>query len=253
MAKTAAAERETKDRMTSHAPLDNQSHRDLRVRADAGTELGDGVMATLIVSSEFRRVQADFPILFRREAGQERFFAVALLGFETGENLFLDGAGWDAGYRPLSLAIQPFLIGRPANGEGPGQVHVDLAHPRIAEGGDGVRLFDANGLATPFLEDIAGKLGELDDGYRESGAFFDALAEHDLLEPFTFEVTLDDGSLHSLVGFHIIDEARLRALDADALGTLHAAGHLMPIFMALASLSQLAELARRKNRRRRDG
>jgi hypothetical protein len=160
---------------------------------------------------------------------------------------------WDAGYRPLSLAIQPFLVGRPTSGEGPGQVHVDLAHPRVAQGEEGVRLFDANGLATPFLEDVADKLGELDEGYRESGAFFDALAEHDLLEPFTFEVTLDDGSLHSLVGFHIIDEARLRALDAGTLGALHAAGHLMPVFMALASLSQLAALARRKNRRRRDG
>ncbi|PQM28592.1 multidrug transporter [Sphingopyxis lindanitolerans] len=240
--------------MTSHTLLDSNTHRDLRICVDAGADLGDGVMATLVVPSEFRRVQADFPILFRRETGRELFFAVALLGFETGENLFLDGARWDGGYRPLSLAIQPFLIGRPPGGEGSGQVHIDLAHPRIAQDGDeGVRLFDSEGRPTPFLDAIADRLGELDEGYRGSGAFFDALAEHELLEPFTFEVMLDDGSLHSLVGFHIIDEARLRALDAAALGALHAAGHLMPIFMALASLSQLAELARRKNRRRRDG
>lgn len=239
--------------MTSHAILDSNAHRELRVRTEMGADLGDGVMATLTVPSEFRRVQGHFPILFRREAGQEQFFAVALLGFQSGENLFLDGARWDAGYRPLSLAIQPFLVGRSADSDATAQVHVDLAHPRLAESGEGVRLFDADGLPTPFLEDIADKLGDLDEGYRQSAAFFAALAEHDLLEPFTLEVTLDDGSLNSLVGFHIIDEARLRALDAAALGALHAAGHLMPIFMAVASLAQVKTLVERKNRGLRDG
>lgn len=244
--------------MSSHAILDSNNHRDLRVRVDAGADLGDGVMATLTVPTEFRRIQGHFPILFRREAGQGGYFAVALLGFETGENLFLSRAGWDAGYRPLSLAIQPFLVGRAADPEGPSQVHVDLAHPRIVAGdgaGDdrGVRLFDADGQPTPFLDEIADKLGDLDEGYRESAAFFAALAEHDLIEPFTLEVTLDDGSLNSLVGFHVIDEARLRALDTAALGALHAAGHLMPIFMAVASLAQLKSLVDRKNRRQRDG
>ena len=38
-------------------------------------------------------------------------------------------------------------------------------------------------------------------------------------------------------------------LDAEALGALHTAGHLMPMFMALASLSQLSVLVARKNRR----
>jgi hypothetical protein len=235
--------------MTRHAVLDNKTHRDLRVRTDAGAEWGDEVMATLTVPSEFRRVQAHFPILFRRETGRDAFAALAMFGFENGENLFLDGARWDAGYRPLSLAIGPFLIGRPADGEGPGQVHIDMDHPRVVGKGEGVRLFDANGMATPYLDEIAERLGELDEGYRESRGFYDALDAYELLEPFSLEVTLDDGSVHSLVGFHIIDEARLRALDAEALGALHAAGHLMPIFMALASLSQLSALVARKNRR----
>ena len=61
--------------MTNHALLDSNSHRELRVRVDTGVDLGDGVMATLTVPTEFRRVQGHFPILFRREAGQERIFA----------------------------------------------------------------------------------------------------------------------------------------------------------------------------------
>ena len=235
--------------MSRHAVLDNKTHNDLRIRTDAAAELGDDIMATLTVPSEFRRVQAHFPILFRRETGRDDFTALAMFGFQNGENLFLEGTRWDAGYRPLSLAIGPFLIGRPAGGEGSGQVHIDMEHPRIAGGGEGVRLFDENGMATPYLDEIAERLGDLDEGYRESRAFYDALLAYDLLEPFSLEVTLDDGSVNSLVGFHIIDEAKLRALDAEALGALHAAGHVMPMFMALASLSQLSALVARKNRR----
>jgi hypothetical protein len=239
--------------MTQHAALDTTLHRDLRVRTDVGAAFGDAVMATLTVPSEFRSVQGHFPILFRREPGRDDFMALALFGFENGENLVLDGNRWDARYRPWSLAIQPFLIGRPADGEGPGQVHVDLDHPRVTDGGEGVRLFDEGGMATPYLEAITERLGALDEGYRASDDFFAALRDHDLLEPFTLEVPLDDGSKHSLVGFHIIDEARLAALDTETLGKLHAAGHLVPIFMALASLSQVSVLVERKNRRARHG
>lgn len=210
-------------------------------------------MTALTVPSEFRNIQGHFPILFRREPGREEVMALALLGFESGENLFLDGHRWDARYRPLSLSIQPFLVGRPASGEGPGQVHIDLGHPRIAAGGEGVRLFGADGLPTPYLEEIAEQLGALDEGYRASRGFFDALAAYELLEPFSLEITLDNGSTNSLVGFHIIDEDRLRSLDAGAVAALHAEGHLMPIFMALASLSQLSVLVERKNRRAADG
>src|SRR3546814_1209089 len=74
--------------MTRHAVLDNKTHRDLRIRTDAGAELGDDIMATLTVPSEFRRVPAHFPILFRRETGRDDFTALAMFGFQTGENLF---------------------------------------------------------------------------------------------------------------------------------------------------------------------
>src|SRR3546814_17411330 len=74
------------------------------------------------------------------------------------------------------------------------------------------------GRATPFLDAIAERLGALDEGYRASGEFFAALRDHDLLEPFTLEVPLTDGSKHSLVGFHIIDEAKLAAPGADTPG-----------------------------------
>ena len=235
--------------MSNHAVIDSNAHRDLRIRGGSSTELGDGVMACITVPSEFRRVQNEFPILFRRDLDSGRFSALALFGFENGENLFVENGQWDARYRPLALSIQPFLIGR-AQGEGASEVHVDLEHKRVAgPDEEGLRAFDEHGRPTPYLEGVIGGLDELDRGYRASGDFFEALERYELLEPFSFDVELRDGSSHRLVGYHIINEDRLQALDGGALGELHGEGHLMRIFMALASLSNLSVLIERKNRR----
>ncbi|MBB5714403.1 SapC family protein [Sphingomonas aerophila] len=233
--------------MSNHTILTSEEHRELRVSTTREAGAGDAVMSALVVPDEFRRVQNEYPILFRLNLERDRYTALALFGFENGENLFLDGDRWDARYRPLSIDIQPFLIGRPATEGGEAQVHVDLDSPRIATGGEGVRVFDEDGRPTPYLETIAEQLGALDAGWRGSDDFFAALTRYDLIEPLTIDVTLDSGSEHRLAGYHGIDEDRLQALDASELGDLHEAGHLMPIFMALASLSNLAKLIARKN------
>jgi hypothetical protein len=236
--------------MANHAMLDPDAHRDLRVQFARGARYGDAVMSAIAVPGEFRRVQNDYAILFRLDLAADRFDAHAMFGFEPGENLYLDGDRWDAGALPLAIDVQPFLIGTTRDG-GARQVHIDLDHPRIAD--DGARLFDADGRPTPFLEAGIEKLQALDSGYQAAPEFFAALRRHDLLEPFTLEVTLADGSTNRLVGYHVVDEAKLRALDTASLGELHREGHLMPIFMALASLTNLSGLVARKNRRNGHG
>lgn len=214
-------------------------------------------MSCLVVPDEFRRVQEEYPILFRLDAGRGSFSALAMFGFQDGENLFLQEDRWDARLRPLAMEIQPFLIGATQDGATK-QVHVDLASPRVGRGidqglGEGVLLFDEDGLPTPYLDRVAEQLGALDAGYQAAPDFFAALRRHELLEPLMLDVTLEDGSSNRLVGFHAIDEDRLAALDAGALAALHGDGHLLPIYMAMASLGRIGALVERKNRRLRGG
>ena len=238
--------------MPDHAILTAATHAEVRIRHDRSAAMGDAVMSCLIVPDEFRRVQNEYLILFRRNLEDGTTVALALFGFDNGENLYLGAGGWDARYVPLAMAIQPLLIGAAQPGAEGGQVHIDMASPRLGSG-EGTRLFDPDGRPSPFLEDRIEKLGALDTGYRQSAGFFAALQRHDLLEPLTVDVTLDDGSTNRLVGFHVIDEDRLQELDASALDDLHRDGHLMPIFMALASQANLAALIARKNRAMADG
>lgn len=239
--------------MSNHQILNPADHGALRVRTGAGAQLGDGVMASLVVPGEFRALACDYPILFRHDPASNTFSALALLGFEHGENLFLEGDNWAAASKPLSIAIQPFLVGRSADGEGPAQVHIDMAHPRVAAGeaDEGTRLFDDDGRPTPYVEQIAERLSALDEGYRASGDFFAALERYQLLEPFSMDVTLESGMQHRLVGYHLVDEEKLAALEPGALGELHRDGHLANAYAAVVSLGNLAKLVERKNRRAR--
>lgn len=240
--------------MSQHQILNSADHGQLRIQTEAGAEFGDNVMASLAMPAEFREVQAHYPIVLRRDAETGKLAALALFGFEAGENLFLatgpgGGTVWEARYRPMAHAVQPFLIGRPAQEGATPQVHVDMASPRIAARGEGMRVFDDAGAPTPYLEAVATMLGDLDYAWQEGAAFFTALETYGLVEPFTLEVTLDNGAVQSLVGFLTIHEERLAGLDGEALAALMREGHLARIYMVLASLAQFGNLIARKNRK----
>src|SRR5207249_1120164 len=102
------------------------------------------------------------------------------------------------------------------------------------------------GGTSEYLEHVASMLHTIHDGMQAARAFTGALQELDLLEPFVFDVQLDTGSRHRLAGFYAIHEERLAALTPDQLAGLHRAGWLQPIYMSVASLSQLRELVARK-------
>jgi SapC len=232
--------------MPKHAQLNNVDHRDLRVVVERGAAWGDAVMSALTFPAEFRDVQSRYPIVFQKTADGS-LQPVALFGFETGENLFLDANGWEPGYVPMSIERQPFLIGLSADGAP--MVHIDLAHPRVGAA-QGIPLFRPHGGTSEYLERISAVLQTLHDGLRETPAFVEALLRHDLLESFVLDLELDDGAQHRLAGYYTVHEERLAQLDAAAVAGLHRDGHLQSIYMLVASLSQFRDLIDRARRRR---
>ena len=239
--------------MARHVQLNNIDHRDLRIDTRRSAALGDDVAFVATFPAEFRDLQAHYPIVFRKDA-EGALSPVALLGFQEGHNLFLKGdpAGgerWDAAYLPLAIERHPFLIGR---GGDDVTVHIDLDSPRVRSD-DGEALFREHGGNTDYLDRIASVLLTLHNGLQRVPAFIEALLARALLESFVLDVELDDGSVNRLTGYYTINEERLRALDAEALGELHAAGYLEPVFMAVASVSNFRGLIDRMNRSRAGG
>ena len=246
--------------MPQHALLNNREHQQLRVITRRGAAYGDALMSALTFPAEFRDLQACYPIVFAKNA-EGGFDAVALFGFQQGENLFLGSAsqpggalngglgnGWDAPVIPLTVERQPFLIGRPASGADEGMlIHVDLDSPRLSTS-EGEPLFLSYGGGSEYLERMSRVLRSIHDGLATAKGFVDALLHLELLESFVLDIELDDGSQNRLAGFYTIHEERLAALEPAQLARLHEVGYLQAIYMALASLSQFRGLVARKNR-----
>jgi hypothetical protein len=223
--------------------LNNVEHKNLRVITRHGAEFGDNQMLTPTFPSEFRDVQACYPIVFRKTTDGLGFESVALFGFQDGENLFLNNDRWDALYVPMLVERLPFQIG--INGDEL-MVHIDIDSPRVSDT-EGEPVFKEHGGNTEFLERSSSMLGAIHEGLQGSPVFLAALLEHELLESFVLDVELNDGSQNRLVGFYTINEDRLASLSGDAIAKLHQAGLLLPIYLAIASLSNFRALIDRKN------
>ena len=120
--------------MADFQKLNNIDHQNVRVQTGFGAQFGDDVMFVLTFPEEMRSIQAHYPILIHKDPVSGKFSPIALLGFERGENLFLQADRWDASYVPAMMRRQPFLIGEDKSSISYRQhvVAIDMEHPRVS-------------------------------------------------------------------------------------------------------------------------
>jgi hypothetical protein len=241
--------------MPRYVLLNNVTHKDLRVVTRFGREFGDDVGMLTAFPTEFAELQKEYPIFFRKERESGEFHAVALLGFEQHENLFLQGERWNAAYLPGAIAKGPFVIGfqeQRVDGELRTEpvVHVDLDHPRVSTS-EGEAVFLPHGGHSPYLEHVITVLRGIREGAEGGKAMFAALDAAGLIQPVQIDITLDATTGVKVGGLYGIDRARLAALDAPTLHRLHQAGWLEGAFLVLASTHNVRRLMAEKQRRLR--
>ncbi len=221
--------------------LDNQAHRDLRVTAGPSASLGDAQRFASVVPSEFTQMATVCPLFLSKDAETGAFYCGAMLGFDEGENLFLDDDGYQ-GHRPLSLQRMPFYTAGP-------DLAIDLDHPR-ASGPDGVAVFDPDGKPTAYLESVIASFRDLRIGQEQSRAFVDTLLKHDLLEAVDLDIAFDDGGHHHIRGLYMINRPSLEGLGDAVVVELFRRGYLLLIHAMLVSQKQLPALIERRRVRK---
>lgn len=235
--------------MTNQVLLNNVDHHDLRLAPGHGAAFGESVNQMLVFPTEFDELQRDYPILFAK--GEDGAFqAVALLGLERDENLFLGDGGWTARV-PALLQRGPFSIGvqRRDDGSEEPMIHVDLDDPRVSRS-DGEPIFLPQGGNAPALERAATALRTVYAGMDVAAAMYPAWERLGLLQPIAIEIKLSDTEQVDLPGYFAIDAGRAASLTDAELGALHRAGFLAPMFLAMASLANINRLIALKNARR---
>lgn len=199
-----------------------------------------------VVPAEFAQVATQSPIVLTKHGHTGQFVFVALFGFCPGENLFWQQGQFQGLYQPLQLRRQPFFLGY--EGEHP-LLCLDLNHPALLPNGhqDGELLVEADGRDGPYLQSVKACLGELMRGEQQQQQLMPLLAEFDLIQPLSLEITFADQHSVKLQGLYSIDQQKLAALPAQALWRFHQQGALAAIYTQLASMAQLYPLIERKN------
>ena len=217
--------------------LNTQEHRALCVHAGAAARYGDNQRFVPVIVGEFPHLAVHYPILLTKDSETGAFFAGAMLGFDEGENLFLDARGMET-YRPLNLQRGPFFTAG-------GDIAIDLDNPRVGEGGRA--LFTESGEPSAYLQSIMALFRDLNRGLEQTKIFVEKLAALKLVEPVDINVAFDDGDRRTLTGLYTVNQEALRRLDDAVALDLFRGGALQLIYLMLASLKQVPVLAQRKN------
>ncbi len=227
--------------MTNVVVLNSQVHRTLRVQAGASALFGDNQRFVQVIVREFPFLAVHYPILLSKDANTGAFYCGAMLGFDEGENLYLDDGKSYEPYRPLNLQRAPFYIAG-------SDLAIDLDSPRVSAD-KGEPLFKENGEPTPYLESIMAAFRELRPGIEMTKVFIQSLMHLKLVEPIDIDVGFDDGTKRNVQGLYTINQDALRDLRDASVIDLFRRGYLHLIYLMIASLKQVPVLARKKNRR----
>lgn len=238
--------------MPNHQLLDNITHKDVHVITKHTPEFGDNSSYSHVFIAEFRDVQAHYPIFFQKNSQTGQFEAIALFGLAGEENLFLTDAGWQANYIPLSIQRRPFLIGFQESTEGgvvseEPVIHIDMDSPRISYN-QGEAVFLPQGGQSPYVQHVAATLMAIQQGHQQTKTFIDTLQQHELLENVEIKVTLDDDSNHAMNFLYTINEEKVAQLSDQVVADLHRLGYLKAIHMIFASMPNMSNLIKLKNR-----
>ena len=234
--------------MAQLVAIDNQNHLNLKVDAAKAELHGAGLHLVPAVMSEFTNMAVQYPLVITKNADTGQFVVAAMLGFESGENLFWRGGQWQGLYLPLQIRRQPFFVGNPEQKvAGDYVVCFDSESPAITSN-DGQALFSEDGVDTEYFQQAKFCLAQLLEGELANKKLLEQLQSMELLQMMQMEVTFANQQSTTLNGLYTIDTEKLAALSAEKIASLHKAGLLQAIYTLITSLGQIHHLIDLKNK-----
>ena len=197
----------------------------------------NSIVAALALA-EIPRAALALPIAFRRE-GQE-VVPVALLGFEAGQNLFVDEAGrWLGSYIPATFRGYPFALAA-IESSGKLILCVDEGSNAVAEEGP-ERFFEPDGSLSPKLSRLLEFLRATIASQQAARQAAGRLGAAGLLEPWPLVVRRSEGDAE-IAGLWRVAEAKLVELDGDTLKALMTSGTMSLAYCQLLSMQHTSRL-----------
>ncbi len=196
--------------------------------------------------SEFSIACRDYPLVFATGDSGKTYAPVAVLGLTEGENLFLDGGGWDKSvYLPAYIRRYPFCMAR-VSLDNVEQTERIVCVEKSYLDDKGELLFEADGKPTPKWQPTEKLLHEYENDLERSREMASIVADYALLEPFTLQAQPKIGGPLNLFGMYRVDEKKLEFLNAAQHKNLIKKGIMGRIYAHLISLDNFVRLLDRK-------
>src|SRR5262249_10789463 len=142
-----------------------------------------------ISHSEFVAAGRHYPIAFLTADGKS-YSAVAIVGMNTAENLFVSDGRWAGDvYMPAYARRYPFCMAK-VNVNAVEQKNRLICVEQSALDEKGEALFDDKGQPTPKWQEFERLLGEYEADLERVREMCAILADYGLLEPFTMQARL---------------------------------------------------------------
>lgn len=211
-----------------------------RVRMPSGTVPSVfGTMNAIPLSyAEIAIASRDYPVVFVTGDGERSFLAMAILGLEQQQNLFIDASGaWDANtYIPAYLRRYPFCMARVTT-DGKEQTERIACVEKSALAPDGEALYDDKGAEQPVWQGTKTLLFEFEADLTRTEEMCGILKTLGLFEPFSIQAVPREGAPLAMTGVHRVAEQKLSELSGDELKNLMDKGILARVYAHI--LSQL--------------
>src|SRR5690349_9315050 len=227
-------------------PLTKQ-HRVLLPEAKKLPLVFRSLTALPLTYTEFALACRDYPIAFVSSDGGRNFVAMAVLGMENQQNLFvMPDDSWDpAVYLPAYVRRYPFCMTR-VTVDGKEQPERIACVEKRAINDKGEALHDVKGNPLPVWEERKKLLFDYENDLVRSDEMTRSLVELGLLETFTMQAVPNEGSPIAMTGMHRVAEQKLAALEPDKLKWLAQNGILARVYAHLISLNNFGRLLDRR-------
>jgi len=196
-----------------------------------------------LLVSEVTHAVRHYPIVFIKDRASSAVTMVALVGKGDGKNQFVDADGqWRQGvYVPAWVRRYPFAL--MADTKGDGMLALDVQAAVFEDQRDAQPLLGSDGQPTEQLQKIVEFQKEFLSQSQLTERVTQALLQAEVLE----DAGLSIRQAHSdkplnIQGFMVINERKLKALDAEQLQQLHRADALGLAYAQLFSMGNVSQI-----------
>lgn len=200
--------------------------------------------------TEFAVAAHDYPIAFISGDGGTSFVAMAILGVEPRQNLFVTADDtWDVNsYLPAYVRRYPFCMTR-VTVDGKEQTERIACVEQRALQTKGEALYDNKGEPLPLWDGLRKLLFEFEADLARTEEMCKKLHDLQLLETFSAQASPKGEDPITLTGMFRVSEEKLHALPADTLKGLAQSGILSRTYVHLLSLNNFQRLLERRSQR----